>query len=149
MASKSDPSSPTRRAKSFRAKLVRLHEKRRKTKHAHAAGRGRLTPKQRIRVLKKTGRRCHICGGRVGQKWHADHIASHTHGGEHAEENFLPAHGACNVDRWHYLPEEFRIIIRLGIWARSEVEKGGSLGVEIAERFTAYERAREQRRGKR
>jgi len=82
----------------------------------------------------------------VGPRWHADHIASHTHGGEHAEENFLPAHAACNVDRWHYLPEEFQVIIRLGIWARSEVEKGGPLGVEIAERFTVHGRAREKRR---
>jgi 5-methylcytosine-specific restriction endonuclease McrA len=126
--------------------LVRLREKRRKAKGANKAARRALTAKQRDRVLKKTGGRCHICGGEVGRRWHADHVASHALGGEHAEDNFLPAHELCNSYRRHYLPDEFQIIMKLGIWARTQIERETPVGVEIAERFTAHERTREKRR---
>jgi 5-methylcytosine-specific restriction endonuclease McrA len=85
--------------------------------------RKRLTPKQRERVLAKTRSRCHICGGKVGTMWQADHVLAHSHGGDHAEENYLVAHALCNNYRWHYLPEEFQYIMKLGVWAKYQVEK--------------------------
>ena len=33
-----------------------------------------LKPKERKLILSKTDGRCHICGGLVGDSWHADHI---------------------------------------------------------------------------
>lgn len=130
--------------------MVRLHAKRRDTRGANGAERRRLRPSQRIRVLKKTNERCHICGGRIrGDGWHANHVVSHTHGGDHAEDNFLPAHSQCNVDRRHYLPQELRIIFKLGAWARAEVAKGTPLGVEIAERYKGKERANKRARERR
>lgn len=110
------------------------------------APRRALTAKQRNTVLRKTGGRCHVCGGKVGRKWHADHVASHALGGEHAEDNYLAAHELCNNYRWHYLPEEFQIIMKLGVWARTQVEQGTPVGTEIANRFVSYEQAREGRR---
>lgn len=71
-------------------------------------------------------------------------MVSHTHGGEHAEGNYLPAHSGCNVDRRHYLPEELQIIYKLGILARSEVAQGTRLGVQVAERYQVRERAKER-----
>jgi 5-methylcytosine-specific restriction endonuclease McrA len=134
------------RVESFRAKLIQLHEKRREAKTGSRNQRRALTRNQRGLVLEKTGGRCHVCGGKVGRSWQADHITSHTHGGAHAEENYLAAHALCNNYRWHYLPEELQIMMKLGVWTRTQVEKGTLLGVEIAERFTAYERTRERRR---
>ena len=73
-------------------------------------------------------------------------MTSHALGGEHAEDNYLAAHELCNNYRWHYLPDEFQLIMKLGVWARTQVEKGTPLGMEIAERFVTYERSRERRR---
>lgn len=135
----------SRRASTLRKKLLRLREERRQRKGTNKAPRRSLTQRQRTSVLKKTGRRCHVCGGRVGRKWHADHIASHALGGEHAEDNYLPAHELCNNYRWHYLPEEFQLIMKLGVWARTQVEKGTPIGIEIAERFAVHEERRKRR----
>ncbi|NNE17254.1 MAG: HNH endonuclease [Myxococcales bacterium] len=130
----------------FRNRLARLREKRRQAKTSNNASRRALTSKQRDLVLQKTDGRCHICGGKVGHKWQADHVSSHAHGGAHAEDNYLAAHALCNNYRWHYLPEELQVVMKLGIWARMQVEKGTPLGMEIAERFVAHERRRESRR---
>lgn len=124
--------------------------RRRDTKGANGAERGRLSTNQRIRVLKKTNGRCHICGGPISENaWHANHVVSHTHGGEHALDNFLPAHSGCNVDRRHYLPEEVQVIYKPGILVRSEVGKGTRLGAQIAERCKAKERANKRKRERR
>jgi 5-methylcytosine-specific restriction endonuclease McrA len=110
------------------------------------APRKRLSANQRARVLAKTNGRCHICGGKVGARWHADHVQAYGGGGEHAEENYLPAHELCNNYRWHYLPEEFQYILKLGVWAKYQVEKKTAVGEEIAAGFVQQERRRKRRR---
>jgi len=97
-------------------------------------------------VLSKTGGRCHVCGGKLDRGWQADHVKSHTRGGTHAEDNYLPAHALCNNYRWHYLPEEFQYIMKIGVWARTQMERGTPIGNEMIERFVAYERRRAGRR---
>jgi hypothetical protein len=135
-----------RQAESFRAKLVRLHETRRKEKKRTKKQRRALTAMQRRLVLEKTAGRCHVCGGKVGRRWQADHVSPHTRGGSHAEDNYLAAHALCNNYRWHYLPEELQLVMKLGVWARAQVEKGTPLGMAIAAGFLTHERRRERRR---
>ena len=140
---------PRKRATYLRKKFARLNEKRKKEMALRRAigptDRKRLTTKQRKRVLGKTGGRCHICGGRVGERWQADHVQPHSRGGDHAEENFLASHALCNNYRWHYLPEEFQYIMKLGVWAKKQVEKETAVGEKIAAGFVQQERRRVRR----
>ncbi len=140
---------PRKRATYLRKKFARLNDKRKKeTALRRATGpaeRKRLTTKQRKRVLAKTDGRCHICGGRVGERWQADHVHPHGRGGDHTEENFLASHALCNNYRWHYLPEEFQYIMKLGVWAKKQVEKETAVGEQIAAGFVQQERRRIRR----
>ena len=136
-------------ASTLREQLLALHERRLLLKAEHRGPRRKgLSKSERVEILQKTDARCHICGGEVDPKdWNADHILAHSAGGEHSTDNYLPAHGTCNNYRWDYLPEEFQIILKLGVWARTQVEKGTPVGREIETRFSAYDanRVRRQR----
>ena len=120
---------------------------RRQTAESKKARRIRLTPTERIAVKIKTGGRCHICGGLVGENWQADHVLCHSDDGPHSPENYLASHALCNNYRWDYSPEEFQWILKIGVWARTQmVNKKSRLGSELAERFFQYEVKREKRR---
>ncbi|MCF8215333.1 MAG: hypothetical protein K9I59_00480 [Chlorobium sp.] len=66
----------------------------------------------------------------------------------HAADNYQSAHVTCNNYRRDYLPEEFELILKLGVWARSEVEKGSDVGLAIAKKFSQKEARRQARRKK-
>jgi len=131
-------------------KLCRLKEKRRKTrsglKQSGPAIRGHLTKFDRELILRKTGRRCHICGGKIKGGWQADHVLAHSVGEKHAVENYLPAHKLCNHYRWDYSEGEFQYIIKIGVWTCTQIRKQSKIGLEVAKGFTSHERARESRR---
>ena len=138
-------------AKRYSNLLSRMLEKRHtQTKEVRKKRppRSALTPKQREKVLKKTGRRCHICGGKIkrNEKWQADHVHAYSKGGEHSAENYLPAHITCNNYRWYYSPEEFQEILKLGIWIRTQIIKKTSIGGDVAESFVKHEKRRINRR---
>ena len=76
-----------------------------------------------------------FCGGVVEEKWQADHVLSHNEGGRHSAENYLAAHKLCNNYRWDYSSEEFQWILKIGIWARRQMETSSSLGLEMVRRF--------------
>jgi hypothetical protein len=98
-----------------------LHNER--TLLPHSEARRSLTATQRTYLLKKTGSRCHLCGGEITEnKFVAAHVLSHKAGGKHALRNYLPAHGLCNGKRWFYSPEEFQWILTIGVWARKQIE---------------------------
>lgn len=128
----------------FANRLKKLHALRVKSKALDPTRRKSLTSKERDLILQKTGKRCHICGGKIkrGEIWQADHILAHTHGGKHSIENYLPAHSVCNNYRWHYGAEEFQWILKLGVWTRTQIEDRTSLGIALAEKFIKYERNR-------
>lgn len=119
-------------------------ERKKRRDHAKSSGvrRAQLSPKQRERILEKTGSRCHLCGGKISGPWQADHVLAHTGGGHHSEDNYLPAHSLCNNYRWNYTAEEFQQILKLGVWARTQIQELTSLGWVIADRFLKYERRR-------
>ena len=107
--------------------------------------RATMTHKQAAEVFAKTAGRCHICGGKIEGGWQADHVMAHSAGGRHAVENYLPAHALCNNYRWHYSMEEFQLIMKLGVFVRTLIEKGAGPGPELAEAFVRKERQRIKR----
>ena len=129
-------------------RLARLSAGRQRVKSvrkAKAPKRRSLSRSERERVLAKTGRRCHICGGEIDGAWNADHVLAHSGGGEHSVENYLPAHGLCNNYRWDYAAEEFQLILKLGVWCRTQIEKPTGLWRKVAAAFITYEAARLKR----
>src|SRR5688572_18428957 len=92
-------------------------------KTSKAGKRGSLTAAERGIVSKKTGGTCHVCGGRVGKKWQADHVVPHKLGGQAKVENYLPGCKECNRLRWSYTPAVIRLIMRLGVYAKNEIRQ--------------------------
>lgn len=136
-------------AKRYSNYLFRQREKRRfttKKNREKRLARNSLTGKQRSEILKKTNSRCHICGGKINGNWQADHVLSYSKGGEHTEDNYLAAHNTCNNYRWHYTAEEFQEIMKLGIWAKTQIINKTKIGIEVADKFVKYEKSRIKRR---
>lgn len=130
-----------------------LHELRLTRRRRKAELRGTIAPRQplslaeRKEVLRKTAGRCHICGGAIdGKKWHADHVFSHSAGGAHAADNYLPAHALCNNYRWDYTADEFQQVLKLGVWIRLQIEHKTPLGLQAAARYLAHDIRRTARR---
>ena len=127
--------------------LIALHRRREEAKATNRQPRQkRLTATERAEVLRKTGGKCHICGGDICGSWNADHVLAHSAGGKHTADNYLPAHGTCNNYRWDYLAEEFELILKIGVWARTQVETGTAVGRTIEIDFSKYEARRIGRR---
>jgi HNH endonuclease len=105
-----------------------------------------LSAKDRAIVLAKTAGRCHLCGGKVVERWTADHVLAHSDSGPDAIDNYLPAHGLCNGYRWAYSPEEFQWVLKIGVWARLLIETRSALGETMLRAFFDYDRRREARR---
>src|SRR5687768_7451570 len=107
-----------------------------------------LSAAERTEVLKKTGRRCHICGGAIrrNDSWAADHILAFAHGGKHDVNNFLPAHSECNGYRRHLTPEELAWVLKLGVWMRGQIDRQDPAALEIADRFAMHHTRLHQRR---
>jgi len=126
-----------------------LRKRRELRKSAHRRPRPKkLSKTERDTVVAKTGNRCHICGGDIEDNWQADHVMAHSGGGTHDVNNYLPAHPTCNNYRWDYLPEEFELIMKLGVWTRTQIDKGSSVGRAVAEQFAKHENRRLSRRKK-
>jgi 5-methylcytosine-specific restriction endonuclease McrA len=134
-------------SKTLRNRLIALRQLRAKAKDWNRGNpRQRLTAAERATVLQKTGGKCHICGGKIEGRWHADHVLAHSAGGGHAADNYLPAHATCNNYRWDYVAEEFEVILKLGVWARTQIERGTNVGREIEAQFSRHEKSRMGRR---
>jgi hypothetical protein len=104
-----------------------------------------LKKQERIKVLEKTGFKCHICGGELkADKFQADHIESHCRGGKSTIDNYLPSCFTCNNYRWHYLPEELHWILKLGVFAKTQIEQKTSQGKNFAVSFIKKEEKRIQ-----
>ena len=113
------------------------------------APRRMLAAAERRAVLDKTGGRCHICGGDVAERWQADHVLAHSGAGMDAKDNYLAAHSLCNNYRWDYMLEEFQLILKLGVWLRTQIERQTDMGRLVAEQFVVHERRRVARRVRR
>ena len=106
-----------------------------------------LTKKQRELILAKTDRRCHICGTKLeSSNFQADHVQSHSAGGNHNENNYLPSCFTCNNYRWHYSSEELQIILKLGVWLKTEMTGDTNNGLDLANQFMKHEMSVRKRR---
>lgn len=105
-----------------------------------------LTPGQRQRVARKTGRKCHVCGGRLDANWQADHVRPFYRGGECIEDNFLPSCTHCNRARWGYDPRTIRRILTVGIYMLHEIEKRTSLGKTVEKKYKSRQKITHGRR---
>lgn len=133
-------------AETLKLELRRLIAAREAGKLPRPRGRS-LTRAERVAVHAKTDGRCHVCGELVPvDGFEADHVKNHTSGGECVAGNYLPACTICNGYRWHYIPHEFQWIMKLGIWAKTQIDLETTVGESIAKGFVAHERGREKRR---
>jgi 5-methylcytosine-specific restriction endonuclease McrA len=110
--------------------------------------RATLTKRERATVLDKTAGTCHVCGGRAGKTWQADHIVPHRLGGRDSVENYLPICRVCNRLRRSHSPRVQQLIIRLGTYARREIGRQTDLGkklIELLLRRHKENRARRER----
>lgn len=102
-----------------------------------------LTTKQKEEVLKKTGGRCHLCGSRLNDDWHVDHLKPHSHGGKCFVKNCLPICVECNGLKWSYKPEVIRLMLHFGRVAKKEIRGGNPtrkptpLGEQLIRRLMA------------
>ena len=88
-----------------------------------------------------------MCGQEIlVEKFEADHVKSYSSGGTSITDNFLPACKTCNNYRWHYSSDEFQWILKLGVWARTEIANDTPLGKSMAKIFVGREKIREARR---
>jgi hypothetical protein len=140
---------PLTEGEAFSNHLRGLRLKRRALKKKLRAAKRRrqsLSARVRLKILEKTGSRCHICGGEIFDDWQADHVLAHSGGGLHAVDNYLPAHALCNNYRWDYTAEEFQCVLKLGVWIRRQIEDKTPLGIEASKRYVKHEVTRERRR---
>jgi hypothetical protein len=107
--------------------------------------RSRAKTKQRPEILKKTASRCHICGGGIptGSYWEADHVYPAAAGGDDKTDNFLAAHGLCTKS--DHQGEEFQWVLKIGVWAKKQMEGRTVLGPEMLKLFYGNEKQRVKR----
>ena len=105
-----------------------------------------LTPRLRKLVRAKTHGRCHVCGGPLGRQWQADHVRPAHRGGQHTEDNYLPACWICNRARWHYGPQVIRKVIEYGVVAFKHLKRDTPLGRELRKAFRQSRRTKKRRR---
>lgn len=115
--------------------LQQLHAQRKANKKPNPRT-TRLTPLQRAKILEKTDGCCHICGCKLeADNFQADHVQNHVGGGASKLDNFLASCNTCNNYRWHYIPEEIQWILKLGVFAKTQIETQTVAGITIAEAF--------------
>lgn len=106
-----------------------------------------LSAADRAEVLARTNGRCHLCGGVIGKApWQANHVFPLALGGKQGLENYLPTHRACNGAKWHLRPKEMALVLTLGTWLRSEIERGTTIGKVAGEAYCNTAKRRESRR---
>lgn len=116
------PTTPQKLAQRLKA----LHSRRKNL--ARAPRRLRLKPEERLLVLEKTNGRCHYAAARSKSRGSQDHVLAHAAGGRHSIGNYLLAHKVCNGCKWFYSAEEFQWILKMGVWARRQMEDETSIG---------------------
>lgn len=129
-------------------KLLRAQRAKNKAKNRNLQTRKPLSSLQRKEIFDRTTGHCHICGDKISGAWDADHVLPHSRGGNHEITNYLPAHKSCNSARKGFEPQEILIIMKLGVWLKTQIEKETKLGLEAAEKFCEHDQKRASRRVK-
>jgi len=134
----------------FPRKLRELRDRRRitiKDLREDRSPRRSLSLAEKEVVLAKTGRRCHLCGGKLkGRNWVADHIVPYAKGGTGSLENYLPAHTRCNSNRRSASEAEFEVILKLGAWLRTEIANETAFGKIANQKYCQKQKSNAKRR---
>jgi 5-methylcytosine-specific restriction endonuclease McrA len=88
-----------------------------------------------------------VCGGRAGKSWQADHVIPHRLGGTSDVSNLLPICPACNVLKRSHEPAVLRLILQLGMYARSEIRRDTALGRGLLDALMGRNKSNRRRRG--
>ena len=133
--------------KNLAAEFRKLYSERIQNKINHRKERTRLNAEKKVKILQKTNFHCHICGEKIDETdFQADHISPHSIGGTDNINNFLPSCPQCNGYGWNYLPDEIKWILKIGVWAKTQIEFETEIGKDLAQSFIFYENKREKRR---
>lgn len=108
-------------------------------------------------VFQKTGGHCHYCGDRLRfanrgwsanprGHWEVDHVIQRKKGGKSETDNCLPACTECNRLRWARTGRALRRLVRLGLIATEEIERGSLVGLHLNATLKTRLRENEDRR---
>jgi 5-methylcytosine-specific restriction endonuclease McrA len=108
-------------------------------------------------IFQKTGGHCHYCGDRLrfsnrgwsaipNGHWEVDHVVQRKKGGYASDDNCLPACTECNRLRWARTGPALRRLVRLGLIASEEIERGSDVGLELSAMLRTRIRQNEARR---
>lgn len=121
--------------------LRRLKELRSKTK---LKGKVKTLKKsEKTLIYEKTSGTCHICGCELSDKKFS---LTSSIKKEVSVENSMPACQSCKRLYDNYMPSEIKWIIKIGMWARTQIEFETEIGQEIAIELIVSEKERELRK---
>jgi len=92
---------------------------------------------EKVDIFNKTNGICHICGCELD-------IESFSITG--SLENGLPACKSCKMIYDNYLPSEIKWMLKIGLWAKTQVEYETDIGKEIATEIIEIEKDKEGRK---
>jgi len=92
---------------------------------------------EKVDIFNKTNGICHICGCELD-------IESFSITG--SLENGLPACKGCKMIYDNYMPSEIKWMLKIGLWAKTQVEYETDIGKEIATEIIEIEKDREGRK---
>lgn len=94
-------------------------------------------------VFNKTNGTCHICGCKLNlDKFSVTNSLKK----ENSVENCLPACQSCKRIYDNYLPSEIKWALKIGLWAKTQIEYETEIGKEIATEIIEQEKDRENKR---
>lgn len=126
----------------FSAELRRLNNKRSEKKEKNSTSKN-IKKSEKELVFKKTNGSCHVCGCKLEQEKFS--ITSSL-GKENSIENSLPACQSCKRIFDNYLPSEIKWILKIGLWAKTQIEYETEIGKDIAIEIIEQEKDRENKK---
>jgi hypothetical protein len=124
------------------AELRRLNELRSEKKNEKKKSKT-LKKSEKEEVFKKTKGLCHICGIDLQEEKFS---ITNSFGKETSFETSLPACQSCKRIYDNYLPSEIKWILKIGLWAKTQIEYETEIGKDIAIEIVEQEKDREKRR---
>jgi 5-methylcytosine-specific restriction endonuclease McrA len=98
---------------------------------------------EKVDVYKKTNGICHICGCELDSDKFS---VTNSIQDENSLENYLPACQSCKRIFDNYLPSEIKWMLKIGMWAKTQIEYETEIGLDIATEIVEHEKDRENKR---
>lgn len=124
------------------AELRRLNHERHKLKRSISSQKFSHKAFEKKIIFDKTNGLCHICGNALSpEKYSITYSLLFNE-----QDQPLPACKSCKTFHDNYLSDEIKWIIKLGLWAKTQIEYETEIGQLLAEEFIDYEQFRENGR---